>query len=163
MAGSQGVSVLFCARLWFWPRRIRDNAEVVGEALAGAGGGEAKQSGMDLDEDASVEDVYNTMNDAQKQVLHYMVGEALGDAADNTDNNDDPKGTEMKHNVFENGNDGASPSPVLSHAEIEGIVADATKAGSLRDAVENYAIAHGIDNIDILFPEARNLTTRMPA
>src|SRR5690606_37577419 len=46
----------------------------------------------------------------------------------------------------------------LSHAEIKGIVADATKRGSLKDAVEDYALQHGIDDIDVLFPEARAIS-----
>ena len=42
---------------------------------------------------------------------------------------------------------------------MKGIVADATKTGSLKAAVENYALAHGINQIDTLFPEAQALTT----
>jgi HK97 family phage prohead protease len=78
----------------------------------------------------------------------------------NTDDNDDSKGSEMKHvNIFEQKEDGTM-APVLSHAEKEGILADATKYGSLKEAVEAYATAnleHGIQDIDVLFPEARAL------
>ena len=35
-------------------------------------------------------------------------------------------------------------------------MADATRIGSLKEAVENYALKHGIDNIEVLFPDARN-------
>jgi hypothetical protein len=42
---------------------------------------------------------------------------------------------------------------------MQGIVADATRNGSLKQAVENYALAHGINQIDTLFPEAKALTT----
>ena len=45
----------------------------------------------------------------------------------------------------------------LSHADIKGIIADATKSGSLKDAVESFALAHGIEDIDILFPDAVTL------
>lgn len=48
---------------------------------------------------------------------------------------------------------------VLSHDAIKGIVADAQKMGSLREAVEAYALQHGIDNIEVLFPDARTLTS----
>lgn len=58
----------------------------------------------------------------------------------------------MKHNVFEEKEPGEAFT--LSHEDVKGIVADATKNGSLKDAVENFALAHGIDNIDILFPDA---------
>lgn len=132
--------------------------------------------------DATIQDVYDSMTDIQKQVLHYMLGEALDspDANGNTDtlkqdnvedeeveeedntteDNTDPKGNEMKHNVFEaKDEDGKPVSKTLSHADVEGIVADATKIGSLKEAVENYALKHGIEDIDILFPEAQNIGT----
>jgi hypothetical protein len=41
---------------------------------------------------------------------------------------------------------------------MRGIAADAVKRGSLKEAVEDYAFKHGIENIDVLFPEARNIT-----
>ena len=64
----------------------------------------------------------------------------------------------MKHNVFESGNDKAA-GPVLTHADIEAIVADASKMGSLKEAVEGYALSHGIQDIDVLFPEAKAIAS----
>jgi hypothetical protein len=40
---------------------------------------------------------------------------------------------------------------------VQAIIHDAMKMGSLRDAVETYAIKHGIDNIEVLFPDAQAL------
>jgi hypothetical protein len=66
----------------------------------------------------------------------------------------------MTRNVFEKGDAPAEPQHIsLSHSDIQGIVADATKMGSLKDAVEAYALSHGINDIDILFPDARTITT----
>lgn len=141
---------------------------MIGEALEAAKDGEVAQSAIDLDDDSTVEDVYESMTDAQKQVLHYMVGEALESSDDNDDDDDtvdhknDSKGNKMRHNVFEKAADKGTPDHVLSHADVEGIVADATKGGSLREAVENYAISHGIEDIDILFPEAKTIGTNTP-
>ena len=118
-------------------------------------------------DDETIQDVYDSMSDKQKNVLHYMLGQALdSNSADDTaqhdnvddSNNTDQEGTQMTRNVFEKG-DQDEKSPVLSHADIKGIVADATKTGSLKASVENYAIAHGINQIDTLFPEAQALTT----
>lgn len=132
----------------------------------------------DAEEDEeSLQEVYNSMNEKQKNLLHFMLGEALADVeeddeeadteleqSDLNDENDeedptpDSKGNEeMKHhNVFETKDeDGNVISKSLSHDDVKGIVADATKMGSLKDAVESYALAHGIQDIDILFPEAR--------
>ena len=113
------------------------------------------------------------MTDKQKEVLHYMLGQALESTtsdttnSDNTDtaehdntNNDstnsDQEGSSMTRNVFEKGSKD-DKSPVLSHADVQGIVADATRIGSLKQAVESYALAHGINQIDTLFPEAQAL------
>jgi HK97 family phage prohead protease len=112
--------------------------------------------------DETIEDVYNSMSEKQKQVLHFMVGEALQssgssdmqqDNLNDDDNNEDKKGEEMKHNVFEDQKDDKEAN-VLSHEAMSGIISDATKTGSLRDAVDAYAIAHGITDIDTLFPDA---------
>lgn len=135
---------------------------MIGEALEAAQGEGVKQDNMNNSSDSDTkQDVYSTLNDEQKKVLHSMIGKALESSDSDsvqhdTVNNDDSKGSDnMKHNVFENGKEGAPSTPVLSHADIEGIVADATKMGSFKEAVEAYAIAHGIQDIDILFPEAQ--------
>lgn len=151
----------------------------------------------------TIKDVYDTLNEKQKDVLHYMLGQALDSVShadtdkgtgadatdtgtdstdkgtdatdkgtddtaqhDNTNDNNagdgdtDKEGNKMTTNVFEKGNEPPSTAKtVLSHADIQTIVADASKVGSLKDAVENYAIAHGITDIDVLFPEARTISS----
>jgi len=121
------------------------------------------------DDELTVQEIYDSMDEKQKEVVHYMLGVALeanksdevqqdnlGDA-----DNQNEEGSTVTHNVFEKKDEKAdsatAPAHVLSHSDIAGIVADATKVGSLKDAVQNYAIAHGIDDIDVLFPEARAL------
>ena len=46
----------------------------------------------------------------------------------------------------------------LGHDALKGIVDEAKRTGSLKEAVEHYALQHGIDNIDVLFPDARAVT-----
>jgi len=60
----------------------------------------------------------------------------------------------MSHNIFENNN---KTQAAISHADLQGIVADASKNGSLKDAIESYALSHGITDVDMLFPEATAL------
>jgi hypothetical protein len=65
----------------------------------------------------------------------------------------------MTRNVFEQQNGGKKGEQhVLTHDAISGIVADAQRMGSLKEAVEAYALQHGIDNIEILFPDAKTIT-----
>jgi len=81
------------------------------------------------------------------------------DLAHSDDKNDDEEGRRMTRNVFEQKNGGKEEEKhVLSHDAIKGIVADAQRMGSLKEAVEAYALEHGIENIDILFPDPRNVT-----
>jgi len=135
-------------------------------------GGEEESAEEGEGEDGpTVQDVYDSMSDEQKEVVHYMVGAALdGSATENEEvvqHGDDPNNEEkdqrtMKRNVFEQengGKEGDGAKHELSHDAIKGIVADANRLGSLKEAVEEYAIKHGIENIDILFPDARNVTS----
>ncbi len=112
----------------------------------------------------TIQDVYDSMTDKQKDVLHFLIGTALeGDVQhSDLDDDDDPtgqEGSEMRHNVFESGNDkGTGAAKVLSHDDMKQIHEDAKRMGSLKHAVEAYAkdhLQHGIEDIDILFPDAR--------
>lgn len=124
-------------------------------------------------EDPTVQEVYDAMSEEQQKVVQYLVGAAVqdssqgsaqhsSDGSDDDDNNDEKEGTRrMSRNVFEqqNGQDGQDAEKhVLTHDAVKGIVEDAKRLGSLKDAVEGYALKHGIENIDILFPEAKNVT-----
>lgn len=126
---------------------------------------ETVASAASANPDLTIQEIYDTMTDVQKEVLHYMVGEAIDSAqqSDIDENDeviahDDKEGITNMANVFEQNGKG-STEPVLSHSDVQQIVADASKQGSLRGAVENYALAHGITDIDILFPEAQSIDT----
>ena len=104
----------------------------------------------------TVADVFETLNEKQKTVVYAMIGQALEEKEESEDNNnnDDSKGGNkvMKHNVFDT--EDVSQMDVLSHSDMEAIFSDVKRYGSLRDAV----LAHGIENIDYLFPDAKNVT-----
>jgi hypothetical protein len=73
--------------------------------------------------------------------------------------NNEEEGRRMTRNVFEQESGGKKEEEhTLTHDAIEGIVADAQRSGSLKEAVEHYALKHGIENIDVLFPDARSVT-----
>lgn len=112
----------------------------------------------------TVSDIYNTLSEKQKNVVAYMIGEALENAKrangehtseeskEETDMKHNEGDEEMKHNVFDAANNEQEEN-TLSHAEVETIFADAKRYGSLKDSV----LAHGITNIDYLFPDAQTL------
>ena len=121
----------------------------------------------DSDEEKTVADVINSMTEEQKNVMYAMIGQAMEDKGESDleseDNNDDDSkgGTNtMKHNVFDK--DDRQKENVLVHSdgsevsseEISTIFGDIKRYGSLKDSV----LAHGIDNVDYLFPDAQTLT-----
>lgn len=108
------------------------------------------------EDEETVADVFNTLNEKQKTVVYAMIGQALEEnkePEDNNNDNDDSKGGKkvMKHNVFDKED---ANEDFLSHSDMEAIFADAKRYGSLKDS----ALAHGIESIDYLFPDAQNVT-----
>jgi len=125
---------------------------LIGQALEGGGEADISHSD-DGDGEETVGDVFNTLSEKQKKVVYAMIGQALADKGGDDDNDDSEGGNKtMKHNVFEQDNE---QKDFLSHADTAAIFADVRRYGSLRDAV----LAHGIENIDYLFPDAKSLNT----
>lgn len=129
------------------------------------------------DDEKSVADVFNTLNEEQKEAVAILVGLAIKDAEGK---NDDKEDDSMKHNLFENDPEDVEGQDVtyLSHSDMVEIIKDARKIGSLREAYENFAgadgvLVHSIDatgmatatgkqtygfnDASMLFPEARSL------
>ena len=111
---------------------------------------------VEFDENETVEDVFNTLNEKQKTVVYALIGQALEDggngSAENQNGNQEEE-ENMKHNVFDE-EYGYDNTDVLTHAEMEAIFTDAHRLGSLRESV----LQHGIEDIEYLFPDARSLT-----
>lgn len=119
----------------------------------------------------TVQDVFNEFTEEQKQVVYYMIGEAInnakgGESAAHSEDYDE-EDTLMHTNIFESERD-----EFLAHAEdvmfgAEGtkdIFKAAKKNGSLKDAVLEHAAANNIVDsegdpaIDWLFPDSKTLT-----
>ena len=130
------------------------------------------------DEDETVADVLGTLNEKQKDVVAFLIKEAL--SHDNDDDNDsddadddddvnhedkseeiqhDQEGSSMTHNLFEDQKKDTKPDYTLTHDDMKSIMKSAQSLGSIKMAVESYALTHGIDNIDLLFPDAKAITT----
>lgn len=116
----------------------------------------------------TLEEVYNSMTDEQKECCHALVGLALeeqdGDGGE--DDNDEEDESDMKHNVFDKD---AGKQTVLKHSidDINSIIKGAKTSGTMKAAFDNAGVeqgeidelSHGIDNIDWLFPEDHLLDT----
>jgi len=127
---------------------------------------EPEEETEEVEETPTIQNIYDAMTDEQKQVVHHMVGAAIESSASTTETEEDtvthsesheeaPR--TMKRNVFEQ--NGSAETEVVKHSltkdDTQTIFADAMRMGSLKEAAEAFAIKHGIENIDVLFPEVR--------
>lgn len=112
-------------------------------------------------EGKTLEQVYNSMTDEQKECCHALVGLAL-EEQEGGDNDDGEEDDTVKQNVF----DKDTNATVLKHSidEINNVVKTAKSHGTMKAAFEDAdmdsdELAHSIDNIDWLFPEDHLLDT----
>lgn len=131
-------------------------------------------------EDKTVKEVFDSLTDEQKNVVYYMIGEALESAGDEDDSDDAEHGEDltagdvlahiesriqegfntMSRNVFEQKGEvsNEADAPTLSHSQLKAIVDDAQRTGSLKESFIAHAQEYGIEDIDILFPDAKALS-----
>lgn len=112
-------------------------------------------------EGKTLEQVYSSMTDEQKECCHALVGLAL-EEQEGGDNDDGEEDDTVKQNVF----DKDTNATVLKHSieEINNVVKTAKSHGTMKAAFEDAGmnsdeLAHSIDNIDWLFPEDHLLDT----
>lgn len=109
----------------------------------------------------TIKEVFDSMTEDQKTVVYALIGEAMGETEPENDDKTTGGSEEMKQNVFDTENR-AEVGGVLMHSdgtavefeEIGQIFRDAKRYGSLKESVLN----HGIDQVDYLFPDDKNLT-----
>ena len=114
-------------------------------------------------EGKTLEQVYNSMTDEQKECCHALVGLAL-EEQEGGDNDDGEEDDTVKQNVF----DKDTNATVLKHSieEINNVVKTAKSHGTMKAAFEDAGmdsdeLAHSIDNIDWLFPEDHRQARRL--
>ena len=109
------------------------------------------------DKEKTVQDVFNTLNEEQKTVVYALIGQAL-DESNQNENNEKEGNDNMKHNVFDQ--DQKEKENVLTHADMETIISEGKRYGSLKDSFLAHTAQYGIDHIDYLFPDAKNVTNQ---
>ena len=111
---------------------------------------EEKKEEMKEENKKTVKEVFDTLTEEQKTVVYAIIGQIMEESQNESKDIEGGK-EEMKHNVFDN--DKENKEEVLSHSDTEAIFSDARRYGSLKDSV----LAHGITNLEYLFPEDTNL------
>lgn len=120
------------------------------------------EEGEDEVDNKSIQDVVDTMTPEQQDAFYAAVGSALAedpnvleddeeyDDSEEYEGEDDDMGA-IAHNLFEGNN--ADNGDVLSHSEMQEIIEDGKRYGSMKESF----LAHGITNIEYLFPDAKNV------
>ena len=136
------------------------NGNPLEELEHSADGGKTQEEAKLADEknsnkEETVEDVFNTLTEKQKNVVYAIIGSTMPDK----DNGEEDE--TVKQNVF----DKDTHETVLKHSidEINGIVKTAKSHGTMKqafeDAMDADELAHSIDNVELLFPEDHVLDT----
>ena len=131
---------------------------------------------MPQDSEKTVKDVVDSMTEEQKNVLYFLVGQAVEGNGNTTDEGEDE---DMKHNVFES--DYETGQDFLSHSDQSDILEMAKKnnVGSLKRAMELYSEENGVEimhadgdvsgfiqsgagNVTELFPEYKDVKPGAP-
>ena len=113
----------------------------------------------------TLEEVYNSMTDEQKECCHALVGLAMEEAEGGDGKDDGEEDDTVKQNVF----DKDTHETVLKHSigDINAVIKGAKSSGTMKAAFENSDItgeelaylSHSIDNVEWLFPEDHLLDT----
>lgn len=106
------------------------------------------------EENMTVQDVLDTLTPIQQKVVYALIGMAAeGDSGEEVEQSEGDYGM---YNAFESNED-----TEIRHAdefvqeELDAVLADARRNGRLSDSVISHAQNYGIQNIDILFPDAQ--------
>lgn len=127
------------------------------------------------EDEKTVKDVFDSFTEEQKNVVYYLIGQALEDQNGSSSNeaehsydddnylthDDINDGIIMPRNVFEsfiNGEETGAPQATLTHDQMSDIVNDAKRSGSFRESFISHAATYGIENIDLLFPDAKAIS-----
>jgi hypothetical protein len=133
------------------------------------GGNDTKQEDAGMADEKkngkTLEEVYNSMTDEQKECCHALVGLAMEEADGEDGEDDGEEDTTVKQNVF----DHDTTETVLKHSigDINAVIKGAKSSGTMKAAFENSDItgeelaylSHSIDNVEWLFPDDHLLDT----
>ena len=118
---------------------------------------EKKVQDTNNESEETVKDVFDSMSEKQKNVVYFMIGQALENQKE-----EDKEEKEVAHNLFENnGGYEAQEARAAMMDAIETVIKDGPKYGSLRHSYEHHmqeggVLAHAIDTTGMIVPETSN-------
>ena len=104
-------------------------------------------------DDETIDDVVQSMSEKQRTAMYYIISQLLDDSVEHSDE----EGEEMKKNVFDKETETLAHANTLTNEQVGTIFADAARVGSLKESILSHAAEYGIEDIDFLFPEYKNI------
>lgn len=120
----------------------------------------------EANKEKTVQEVWDSLTEEQKTVVYAVIGQAV----ENSKNNPEGEEETMKQNAFDKDN----TNNTLQHADFAGVLANAKRSGSLKDAVIDSGleetlqhavtdsgsnnVTYGMADVGYLFPDARNVS-----
>lgn len=120
----------------------------------------------EANKEKTVQEVWDSLTEEQKTVVYAVIGQAV----ENSKNNPEGEEETMKQNAFDKDN----TNNTLQHADFAGVLANAKRSGSLKDAVidsgleetlqhavtdsGSNTVTYGMADVGYLFPDARNVS-----
>lgn len=121
--------------------------------------------------DETIEQILNTLNEKQMEVVCNMIGQAREDgksegkkeASDDKTKNNEPNKEDksMKHNLFDKDSQ-KNDKNTLSHSAVAEIIGDGKRYGSLKESFLAHTAEYGVDQVDMLFPEYQSVNGETP-
>ena len=151
---------------------------IIGKAMSGDEDDEPKEVrragnsdefDIPLKKGKTVKEIFNTFTEEEKNAVYAILGDIADEkkSKNNTEDNEEEK--TMKHNAFDQSQDSNTIDGVLTHDDQTEIIKMAKEpgCGSLRSAMNMYAnnnehLAHGIDEIETLFPDYKDVNPGAP-
>ena len=116
----------------------------------------------------TVKDIWNTFTEEEKNAVYAVIGTSIkeNDSSEDEKENDQEEKS-MKHNAFDTTPMDDPMDGVLTHADQLEVIKMAKQQGSLRAAIAAYAescdhLQHGIENIETLFPDYKDVKPGAP-
>ena len=117
-----------------------------------------KEKESETKKEKTINEIIETMNEEQKIAMQAVVGAAVMDERNKQkERNKEDKNMAIEHNVFDQ-EDEKFDNDVLMHDALNAAIKDGKRYGSLKESFLAHANEYGVENIEWLFPDHRNLT-----
>lgn len=116
------------------------------------------ETNSETKKEKTIGEIVETMNEEQKLAMQAVVGAAVIDERNKQkERNKEDKNMAIEHNVFDQ-EDEKFDNDVLMHDALNAAIKDGKRYGSLKESFLAHANEYGVENIEWLFPDHRNLT-----